>query len=222
MAAIKEPSDEQPSDASTDAPSSPEHHASIWTVPNMLSGIRLGGAIALAPLSLFAEAWIVGVVFAFSVVTDWFDGKLAMLLNQQTKFGARLDSVADGSLYTALLFSLCWLKWDFVSSHWPGIATAVASYVGSVLFSYAKFRCLPSYHTYAAKVTWHLLNLAVFLVFMNWSTWPFDVTMAIVVLVNLEAMAITAALRECRVDVRSFWLLGNNADQAEESREPAP
>ena len=181
---------------------------SLLNVPNTLSGIRLIGAGVLVLLALYGDPFVFGVVFAVLVVTDWFDGKLAIMLDQRTDFGARLDSIADSSLYTALLFGFCWLKWDVIADCWPWIVVGAASYAVSVAFSYLKFGQLPSYHTYAAKGTWHLLNFAVLFVFLGWSSWPLQLTAAAVTLVNLEAMAITWRLKQCRVDVRSFWLLG--------------
>jgi cardiolipin synthase len=68
----------------------------IWTVPNLLSVLRLLGV----PLFLWlllgpqADGWAL-VVLAVSAVTDWADGKLARLLNQYSRLGELLDPAAD-------------------------------------------------------------------------------------------------------------------------------
>lgn len=68
----------------------------IWTVPNLLSFLRLLGV----PLFLWlllgpqADGWAL-VVLALSALTDWLDGKLARLLNQYSRLGEILDPAAD-------------------------------------------------------------------------------------------------------------------------------
>lgn len=68
----------------------------VWTVPNLLSVLRLAGV----PLFLWlllgpqADVWAL-IVLAASAITDWADGKLARLLNQYSKLGEMLDPAAD-------------------------------------------------------------------------------------------------------------------------------
>ena len=68
----------------------------IWTVPNLLSFLRLLGVPLFLWLLLGPEAdgWAL-VVLALSALTDWLDGKLARLLNQYSKLGEILDPAAD-------------------------------------------------------------------------------------------------------------------------------
>ena len=69
----------------------------VWTVPNALSVIRL----VLVPvflvllLVLHAHAWAVAVLM-FSGASDWADGKIARLFdNQSSRLGALLDPLVD-------------------------------------------------------------------------------------------------------------------------------
>jgi len=68
----------------------------IWTIPNLLSVLRLLGVPLFLWLLLgpHADGWAV-VVLAVSAVTDWADGKLARLLGQTSKLGTLLDPAAD-------------------------------------------------------------------------------------------------------------------------------
>ncbi|HPU14270.1 MAG TPA: CDP-alcohol phosphatidyltransferase family protein, partial [Aeromicrobium sp.] len=68
----------------------------VWTLPNVLSGIRL----LLVPVFL----WLVlgpkadGLAIAVLVVsgiTDYLDGKIARSMGTTTRLGALLDPVAD-------------------------------------------------------------------------------------------------------------------------------
>ncbi|MCA8883642.1 MAG: CDP-diacylglycerol--glycerol-3-phosphate 3-phosphatidyltransferase [Rhodobacteraceae bacterium] len=73
-----------------------------WNIPNILTVFRLLAApcVALAFIAFprpMAD-WAALGVFIFASVTDWLDGYLARLLNQQTRFGAMLDPIADKAM----------------------------------------------------------------------------------------------------------------------------
>lgn len=78
------------------APSAPGKPPSPLNVPNALSVLRLLGVPLFLWLLLVehADAWAL-VVLMVSGFTDWLDGKLARLLNQQTRLGELLDPAAD-------------------------------------------------------------------------------------------------------------------------------
>ena len=177
---------------------------SLVNVPNTLCTIRLLGSFVLVYLALIQREKAFIWTFVFLVATDWIDGKLAILLNQRTRFGARLDSAADAVLYAALLFGICWLKWDFLQENFAWIAAGLVSYAVSCVAGLVKFGRLPSYHTYAAKTSWHLANIAIVCLFAGWAEWPVYVAAVAVVLTNIEATLMTCVLPAWEVDVRSL------------------
>ncbi len=68
---------------------------SIYNVPNALTSIRFGLAIAvmaLIPLGRFTSAL---VVFSIAVSTDWMDGYYARKYGQVTKLGRIFDPFVD-------------------------------------------------------------------------------------------------------------------------------
>jgi len=71
-------------------------HDRLLTVPNLLSGIRLGLIPVFIYLLLAAhsDGWAVAVL-TFSGASDWADGKIARLLNQSSKIGEYLDPAVD-------------------------------------------------------------------------------------------------------------------------------
>jgi cardiolipin synthase (CMP-forming) len=82
-------------DNSTSAhpPAPPER---VFTVPNVLSVLRLAGVPLFLWLLLGPEADLAAlVVLVASGVTDWLDGKLARWLNQSSRLGAALDPTVD-------------------------------------------------------------------------------------------------------------------------------
>ena len=69
----------------------------VWTIPNVLSFIRL----ALVPVFLYVllarHAWgVATAILMFSGTSDWADGKIARLVpNQSSRLGELLDPLVD-------------------------------------------------------------------------------------------------------------------------------
>ncbi|GAA4840538.1 CDP-alcohol phosphatidyltransferase family protein [Saccharopolyspora rosea] len=75
-----------------------------WTVPNLLSVIRLAGVPLFLWLLLGPRADLLALlVLVLSGVTDWLDGKLARWLNQYSRIGELLDPAADRLYIVATL-----------------------------------------------------------------------------------------------------------------------
>ncbi|GGO67909.1 CDP-diacylglycerol--glycerol-3-phosphate 3-phosphatidyltransferase [Nocardioides deserti] len=68
----------------------------VWTLPNVLSMLRLAGVPLFLWLVLGPEAdvWALAVLMV-SGVTDWLDGYLARKWDQVTVLGQALDPIAD-------------------------------------------------------------------------------------------------------------------------------
>jgi cardiolipin synthase len=79
----------------------------VWTLPNLLSAMRLAGVPLFLWLVLGPEedAWAL-VVLMVAGVTDFLDGWLARKLDQQTVVGQILDPVADRLYILAVVLGL--------------------------------------------------------------------------------------------------------------------
>lgn len=79
----------------------------VWTVPNLLSFVRLLGVPVFLWLVLALEAdwWALGLLMAMGV-TDYLDGYLARKLDQYSTLGAILDPVADRLYILAVVIAL--------------------------------------------------------------------------------------------------------------------
>jgi len=187
------------------APPGIESRARLLNVPNTLCAIRLIGSFVLVGLALADNGTVFFPLLLFLLMTDWVDGKLAILLDQRTTFGARLDSVADACLYTALLFGAVWLKGDVLRAELPWLAVATVSYAITSGMGLVKFGRWPSYHTRAAKTSWLLVTIAAISLFAGWSLWPLRIAAAGVVLTNLEATVMTLVLPQWQADVPSLY-----------------
>jgi CDP-diacylglycerol--glycerol-3-phosphate 3-phosphatidyltransferase len=159
-------------------------------------------------------------LFVFLSLTDWLDGKLAKLLQQQTELGARLDSLADVTFYACMLGALAVLHGELLQQEAIWIGLAMGSYGISVAAGLIKFRRVPSYHNRLAKFAWLLMLLAVISIFADGPLWVVRVAMLAVVATNLEAVLITLALPTWRPNVPSVFH-ARRADEASQPRKPA-
>ena len=128
----------------------------IFTIPNIICLIRILGSLVLVGLAIQGNDKVFLWLFVGLAMTDWIDGKLAILLHQRSVLGPRLDSLADAALYLALLVGLIGLRGDILAGQMNWIIPAVASYLLSTVAGYWKFRRWPTYHTRAAKTSWFI------------------------------------------------------------------
>ena len=177
----------------------------MLTVPNIICLIRLAGSFVLVPIAWQGRNELFLWLFIFLAMTDWVDGKLAILLDQRTKLGARLDSWADAALYAALLFGMVTMYGVSLLPELAWIGTAVFSYLISTAAGLCKYKRWPSYHTRAAKTSWFLTAVAVIALFTDWSLWPLRIAAVAVTVTNIEAVIITIVSPSWRSDVTSVY-----------------
>jgi cardiolipin synthase (CMP-forming) len=79
----------------------------VWTLPNMLSFLRLAGAPLVLWLIIGPQADALAVlVLALGGFTDWLDGYLARAWHQISRIGQMLDPIADRLYILAVLLGL--------------------------------------------------------------------------------------------------------------------
>ena len=174
-------------------------------LPNLITAARILGSPVLIVLAIAGSTGWLAALAVFLVFTEWVDGFLARRLAATSVLGARLDTIADAVFYSCLLLAVVLLNPTVVAGQWAWIAAAVVSYGLSWLASWLKFGRLPSYHTYAAKGVWVLVCAGIVCLLGEISPWPFRLAMACVAIANIEAIAITNVLPECRVDIPTIW-----------------
>jgi len=78
-----------------------------WTIPNILTALRLAAAPGVAGMFLYFTRpyadWFALVLFMGAAITDWFDGYLARIWQQETRLGAMLDPIADKAMVVIAL-----------------------------------------------------------------------------------------------------------------------
>lgn len=176
----------------------------IWTVPNVLSGVRLLGVVPLAWLGWSGNREGFVVLLVVLLLTDWVDGKLAVALDQRTELGPRLDSGADILMYGVVALSFWWMEPGIVLEEVGWLAAAVGTWLVSAVICVARFRKVPSYHTRAAKTGWLVAGSIALYTIWGGDGRAVPWALAWVVITNLEAVAIGLLLPEWRVDVPTF------------------
>ncbi|WP_102226062.1 CDP-diacylglycerol--glycerol-3-phosphate 3-phosphatidyltransferase [Acidimangrovimonas sediminis] len=78
-----------------------------WWIPNALTVLRLFAAPGVPVMFLYfarpAADWFALALFVIASVTDWIDGYLARRWQQESKFGAMLDPIADKAMVVIAL-----------------------------------------------------------------------------------------------------------------------
>tara|TARA_Y100000746_G_scaffold229975_1_gene240656 strand:- start:3080 stop:3745 length:666 start_codon:yes stop_codon:yes gene_type:complete len=73
-----------------------------WNIPNILTVMRLVAAPSIVIMFLYFSRpmadWFALILFLVAAISDWFDGFLARLWRQESKFGQMLDPIADKAM----------------------------------------------------------------------------------------------------------------------------
>lgn len=81
-----------------------------WTIPNILTTLRLLAAPGVPVMFLYFHRpiadWFALTLFVSAAITDYFDGYLARLWKQESKFGTMLDPIADKAMVVIALLIL--------------------------------------------------------------------------------------------------------------------
>ena len=92
-----------------------------WTIPNILTVLRVLAAPMIAILFLFLPRpladWVALVLFVGAALTDFVDGWIARRYDLGTPFGKMLDPIADKAMVVialAVLFALLGFNWLYV------------------------------------------------------------------------------------------------------------
>lgn len=171
------------------------------TIPNVICLARFLGSLVILWFAFIGNATVFTFGFVVLSLSDTVDGRLARWLNQRSVFGARLDSVADATLYGCLAIGSLMLKWKQLQPEVAWIIVPLVSYAMTTGYGLWKYGRIPSYHTYGAKYSQWLVLAGASAMLLDWSMWPMRVASIAVTLTNLEATAISFVLPTWRADV---------------------
>ena len=87
----------------------------IWTIPNILSVVRICLIPLIIYLYLFTDlSWLSGIFIILSGLTDMVDGYIARKFNQVSDLGKILDPIADKLTLLSVLFCVTYKYFAFI------------------------------------------------------------------------------------------------------------
>ncbi len=80
----------------------------VWTLPNLLSGLRLLGVPVFLWAILHHHDGLALILLMASGITDYLDGKIARAYGLESRLGQLLDPIADRLYIVSTLLALAW------------------------------------------------------------------------------------------------------------------
>ncbi len=144
-------------------------------------------------------------LFGLGLLSDVLDGALARRLGQESDFGARLDQWADFALWVSFPLGAWWLWPEIVRREAPYVILAIVCLLLPTAIAYARYRAVPGYHTWSAKLSSVLMGIAVPLLLIFDVAWPFRIAALFQLVCAVDELGITYLFAECRHDVPSVF-----------------
>ena len=152
---------------------------------------------------------VTGIVIFLALCTDMADGYVARHYKMASNAGAKLDSVADVSLFLVSLFSIIWFFTDFFAARWWQLSLIMGLYFFQLIFSFIRFGRVTSFHTYGAKAAAIVEGLFITVCFFYMPLeWLFYFTLAIALWEQAEEITLMFILPRLRENVKGvYWVL---------------
>ena len=176
-------------------------------VPWAMVGMRaaFGPLMAVVAFRLAAPEMLLGTMIVAGFLSDIYDGILARRWGTATAALRVGDSVADTVFYLGVLAAV-------VERHWPVLREWLALLAALLLlealrmvFDWAKYGRMASYHSYAAKLWGILLAVAtVSVLCLDRAYWLVTVALVWGIVCDLEGVAMSLMLPERAHDVKTL------------------
>jgi CDP-diacylglycerol--glycerol-3-phosphate 3-phosphatidyltransferase len=177
----------------------------ILTAPNAISGLRFLAAPALLYLGWTGRPTAFLTVLGASFLSDVVDGWLARRLGQTSELGARLDTAGDFVTFVTVPVSGWWLWPEQVRPEAPFLVVLALSYLAPIAIGCLKYGRFTNHHTWAGKLSACTLAVSAAILVAGGSPWPFRMAVAVVVVADVEEIAITALLPHWQASVPTVW-----------------
>jgi phosphatidylglycerophosphate synthase len=174
-------------------------------LPNLLSCGRLLLVPVLLALAWNNQAHLFLPCLIVSMLTDAADGYLARRWKLSSELGARLDSWADFSTTIALPFCAWWLRPDVIRHEALALGIAALFFLTPIAVGFLKYRRLTSYHTWGAKLVFVVVSITTVAIFAGGPGWLLRFAVPLIVISQMDELAITLLLPEWHANVPSSW-----------------
>lgn len=179
------------------------------TLPNILSFYRLLAFPVILFMALNQREQLFAILIIINLITDILDGFFARILGQRTKFGARLDSIADIGTYLLVFIGIWVFKRADFAPHVFSFSLFIGLLIIALGLSLMKFGRFPSLHLYSWKIGGYIQGTFFFVLFAFGFYTPFYYVMIVWgILAFIEHIIIQLMIPEMRTDAKGiFWVL---------------
>jgi len=185
-------------------------------IPNILTSMRLVGAIVTIFLSIESPAYY--IVYGVAGLTDAFDGMIARRTNSSSQFGSVLDSIADIVFYAVMAFKFFMTLWNNLPlAFWILVGVALAIRAVTYIYVFVKYKKFDSIHTYGSKLTGACTFLIPYYYLLNILVIGMMVTVVVGVLASLEQMLIHFIYKDYDESVKTLFLAKKKQKESEQS-----
>ena len=121
-------------------------------LPNILTFLRICGALSLVFIEPLTIAFF--IIYSLSGLSDALDGWIARKYDATSEFGTKLDTVADFTFYSVMLFKILpTLKKILPREIWLVVSAIILIRVLSYSLAAIKYHRFATLHTYLNKLT---------------------------------------------------------------------
>ena len=125
-------------------------------IANILTSCRILGSILLLFFPAFSAAFY--ITYLFCGFSDMIDGTIARKTNSTSKFGSRLDTIADLIFVAASMLKLL-PEFQLPEGLWIWIGAIAVIKIGNIIWGYAAKKQFTALHTMMNKIAGLLLFL---------------------------------------------------------------
>lgn len=123
-----------------------------FTVANCITLLRMVSTVVMAFLAPLTTEFF--AVYTFAGITDALDGFIARLTRTMSKFGAKLDSVADLLFYTVMLLKILPSLGEILPWYiWLAVGLVLALRLIAYIAAGIKEKQFAAHHTILNKIT---------------------------------------------------------------------
>jgi len=177
------------------------------SIPLVLIALRALLAPVVILLALYDPSrFAFGTCLILAFLSDVFDGVIARRLKVVTSTLRRLDSIADSMFYVSAVFAASHLHPSAIKEHLIALFVLAGLELTRYVFDFAKFGREASYHMWSSKLWGIVLFVGFFaLLALGISGLPVAVAFYVGILADIEGLAISIVLRECKTDVPTLF-----------------
>ncbi|MBT4970514.1 MAG: CDP-alcohol phosphatidyltransferase family protein [Bacteroidetes bacterium] len=181
----------------------------IYNIPNLLSFYRLITFPILLYLIFMGYEKLFVILYCINLSTDVWDGIIARYFNLETKFGARLDSLADIGSFILAFVAIFKFKLAIIGHHIWLLYLFIGFYILVEVVSFLRFKKYHSLHLYSKKIGGYLQGIFLFTMFaFKFFDWLYYIALLWGILTFIEEIIVILYLKDMKSNAKGlYWLL---------------